>query len=198
MNQQDEAVANVLADYADLSMVGILVRNNETGHFDAIVYPGHEAISEIREDITVITMLTDEDYKKLVRQMDMQEKEIFAEDGKSKMVVRKSQRRMDQMIAWEVFARDNYTCRYCGGTGIPMTYDHVKLWENLGENSIENGITACRPCNKKRGNMDYVEWLNSAAYRKRSNNLDTSVIHANDLVALKYMSFPDRISKRRR
>lgn len=50
-----------------------------------------------------------------------------------------------------VFERDNFTCRYCGN----QEYDREWLVaEHVipdGETSLENLVTACRPCNKLKG-----------------------------------------------
>lgn len=139
-----------------------------------------------------------EEYKEIVRQMDISEIELIDNNTNKKIVVRKSQRNLDQGIIWKVFARDNYICRYCGITGVPMTYDHIKLWENNGEITEENGICSCRKCNKTRGNMDYKEWINSEYYAIRSENLSNPVKRENKSLIAKYKTFPDKISKRKR
>lgn len=139
-----------------------------------------------------------EEYKEIVRQMDISEIELIDNNTNKKVVVRKSQRQLDQLITWQVFKRDDYTCRYCGREGIPMTYDHIKLWEDNGENSIENGICSCRKCNKTRGNMDYEEWINSKYYEIRSENLPSNIKRENKSLIGKYKNFPDKISKRGR
>jgi hypothetical protein len=81
-----------------------------------------------------------------------------------KAMLRKSQRHIDQVIAWKVFERDRYHCRYCGRTGLPLTVDHVILWEDGGPTIEDNLISACRKCNKTRGRMQYEDWLGSDAY----------------------------------
>lgn len=59
-----------------------------------------------------------------------------------------------------VFRRDNYTCAYCGIHGEHLkdkkgqsiwTADHIlPKWEGHAA-SWTNSITACRPCNQKKG-----------------------------------------------
>jgi 5-methylcytosine-specific restriction endonuclease McrA len=39
---------------------------------------------------------------------------------------------------------------------------------NMGASVEDNLITACRKCNKTRGNMLYEDWLNSDYYKKVS------------------------------
>jgi len=54
-----------------------------------------------------------------------------------------------------VFARDQYTCQYCGaqpGRG-DLTLDHVVPRSLGGETRWENVVTACRVCNQRKGNQ---------------------------------------------
>lgn len=49
-----------------------------------------------------------------------------------------------------VFARDNYTCRYCGSKEGPFHCDHVYPEVKGGETSLNNLVTACRNCNQEK------------------------------------------------
>ncbi len=49
-----------------------------------------------------------------------------------------------------VFARDNYTCQYCGSTTKDLTIDHVIPKRAGGGASWENLVTCCRRCNMKK------------------------------------------------
>lgn len=50
-----------------------------------------------------------------------------------------------------IFARDNYTCQYCGITGKDLTIDHVIPKRMGGPMTWENLVTCCRKCNTKKG-----------------------------------------------
>jgi 5-methylcytosine-specific restriction endonuclease McrA len=53
-----------------------------------------------------------------------------------------------------VFLRDQYTCAYCG-TGLEKkdcTLDHILPSSHGGKTTFENCVTACGPCNAKKGN----------------------------------------------
>lgn len=52
-----------------------------------------------------------------------------------------------------VFLRDLYTCAYCDETFSPsnLTLDHVIPRSAGGKTVWENSITACKPCNYKKG-----------------------------------------------
>lgn len=88
-----------------------------------------------------------------------------------KAILRKSQRQIDQGLSWRVFQRDAYSCRYCGKTGLPLTVDHVDLWEEGGATIEGNLVSACRRCNKTRGNQSYADWLFSSYYLDASEAL---------------------------
>lgn len=180
----------------NIQMGGFLLKDKDIVYQ---VYFPNEVTHERPNEIFIIDP-TAEEYAEIIKQMDIQEIEL-TDNLNAKVVVRKSQRNLDQQIVWKVFARDGYTCRYCGTggkDGVPMTYDHIKLWEDEGETSLDNGVCSCRKCNKTRGNMDYIDWLNSEFYFKRSRNLSSEVLTANTVLASKYKSFPPRVSKRKR
>lgn len=142
--------------------------------------------SENFEDLKSMPM-TLEEWETFLRQTDLLEIEIIGTDesGKfTKAIYRKSQRAIDNFMQWRVFQRDHYTCRYCGRTGIPLTVDHVILYEEGGPTTEENLVTACKPCNKDRGSMLFEQWLNSDIYKRKSAMLSCEADDANwDLVA---------------
>jgi 5-methylcytosine-specific restriction endonuclease McrA len=53
-------------------------------------------------------------------------------------------------LRFEVFARDEFTCQYCGrsaGEGVILQIDHIKPTSKGGTNDKDNLITACKECN---------------------------------------------------
>jgi 5-methylcytosine-specific restriction endonuclease McrA len=50
-----------------------------------------------------------------------------------------------------IFARDDYTCQYCGQTARELTIDHVIPKRMGGNASWENLVCCCRRCNTKKG-----------------------------------------------
>jgi hypothetical protein len=140
-------------------------------------------------------------WQKFFRQTDIMETEALAiaTDGKIvKTIVRKAERQIDQFISWKVYARDKYTCRYCGATGIPLTVDHIVLWENGGPSIEQNLLTACKKCNKARGNTEYEDWLNSDYYRQVSTGVRPEVLTQNRRILLTIDSIPVRINRKSR
>ena len=51
---------------------------------------------------------------------------------------------------FNVFLRDCFTCQYCG-RGKDLTFDHVIPRAYGGRTTWENVVTACAPCNLKKG-----------------------------------------------
>jgi 5-methylcytosine-specific restriction endonuclease McrA len=50
-----------------------------------------------------------------------------------------------------VFARDNWTCQYCGARS-NLTVDHVVPRSKGGSSNWENIVASCAPCNRRKGN----------------------------------------------
>ncbi len=56
-----------------------------------------------------------------------------------------------------LFARDDYTCQYCGRTRSDLrgrqflTRDHVLPVSRGGGNTWDNVVTSCSPCNNRKG-----------------------------------------------
>lgn len=146
----------------------------------------------------VLLDLSHEDWKKLLHQLDVMEAIMFPNDstGRVKTVVRKSQRQIEQTVSWNVFRRDTFKCRYCGADNVPLTVDHIVLWENLGPSVEDNLLTSCKKCNKTRGNMEYPDWLKSEYYLSLKSNEQS---HLNNLAAWEVAkTLPRRINKRNR
>lgn len=49
-----------------------------------------------------------------------------------------------------VFARDEWTCQYCGSRS-NLTVDHVVPKSKGGGSSWENIVASCAPCNRRKG-----------------------------------------------
>jgi 5-methylcytosine-specific restriction endonuclease McrA len=50
-----------------------------------------------------------------------------------------------------LFARDGWKCAYCGSTNGRLTLDHIVPRSKGGESIWENVVTACAPCNLRKG-----------------------------------------------
>lgn len=47
--------------------------------------------------------------------------------------------------------RDGHKCAYCGRGDLPLTIDHVIPKSKGGDESWDNLVAACLPCNNKKG-----------------------------------------------
>lgn len=167
------------------------------------VFPEMDMDEVLGNEMELMELDLDE-WLKLTKQLDIKETKILMLDPETKQVVksyfRKTARTIDSKVQWRVFSRDNYTCRYCGRTGLPMTVDHVQLWEAMGPTIDINLLTSCRKCNKTRGNIKYKDWLNSEKYKKLSENLPEEIRKKNldklnDLPKIRQMSVVHKRSR---
>jgi hypothetical protein len=149
--------------------------------------------------ITHVLDMDRDDWARFIRQTDLLEVEVLAATGDNKKlakaVIRKSQRQISQGVSWQVYKRDGYRCRYCAAEGVPMTVDHLVLWEDGGPSIPENLVTACRRCNKTRGNTEYGAWLRHPYYRKVSRGLIMAAQEANEAVLHTLAAIPRMVHK---
>lgn len=190
-----------------LSDLNILDIGNSIA-FSGVIYGGpdthyHCYLSEdVSDDVEhKLLPLSSQDWEKVIRQTDLLETEVLAKapDGKlCKVLIRKSTRQIEQGVSWAVYHRDGYRCRYCAIQGVPMTVDHLVLWEKGGPSIAANLITACRKCNKVRSNTEFADWLKHPHYLKMSKNLSPEVQEANRRVLATLADIPVRIQERSR
>ena len=192
---------NIL-DFGDkIGMTGAVFSSND-GMIYLAMFPEQPKIGNIAghdSDLEALDM-TLEDWKTLLRQLDLQETQVLVKDSASgelvKAILRKSQRTMEQRVSWSVFKRDHYHCRYCGKDGVPLTVDHLICWEDGGPSIEDNLVACCRPCNKARGNTEFGAWLRDPYYLKVSRNLPSSMQEANQDLVAKIRLIPRRYSER--
>lgn len=151
-------------------------------------------------DLVVLDM-DDEDWKVFLRQTDLMEVEVVtrASDGTlAKAIVRKSARQIDQGVSWRVFKRDGYACCYCGNDSTPLTIDHLITWESMGPTIEENLLSACRKCNKTRGETEYGAWLLHPYYLEVSKKLTPERRAANAALYHTLSAIPLRVNQKSR
>jgi 5-methylcytosine-specific restriction endonuclease McrA len=51
----------------------------------------------------------------------------------------------------EIFARDKYTCQYCGTQTHDLTLDHIIPRHRGGAHTWDNLVAACKRCNHRKG-----------------------------------------------
>lgn len=151
------------------------------------------------DDFIVDTLdMGSEDWAKFIRQTDLLETEVLAQAENKKLVkaiIRKSQRQISQGVSWRVFKRDGYACRYCGNDDVPLTVDHLVLWEKGGPSIEENLVAADKRCNRTRGNLPYEVWLKHPYYLKVSQSLTAEQREANRELLKTLKVIPRRLHK---
>ena len=138
--------------------------------------------------------MSQDDWKALLRQSDLVETEVLtnAKDPTSmKAVIRKCERNIEQGISWSVFKRAQFRCEYCGRDDVPLTVDHLVLWEDGGpSNTTDNLLAVCRRCNKTRGRTQYADWLRHPYYLDVSKRLSPEKRAQNEALVATLDSIP--------
>jgi len=185
---------NLLEFGISITLSGMILSDSEKQYL--LPFP-EEQIDDIASTDIEILNLTLEDWKAVLRQTDLLETEVLTSDkhGLIKATLRKSGRQIDQRISWAVYRRDNYTCRYCGRNDVPLTVDHLILWEVGGPSIEENLVSSCKSCNKARGNTEYEEWLGSEFYNRVYLNLDKETVRLNEELTQRIKLIPIRLHK---
>lgn len=158
--------------------------------------------SEGEEVAEVESLLMDTaEWQAFLRQTDLLETEVSLKAANGtieKAILRKSQRQVEQGVSWKVFKRDGYACCYCANNDVPLTVDHLVTWESGGPSTVENLVSACRKCNKTRGELDYPSWLQHPFYKKVSQNLSEATRQANLKLVETLDAIPRLVHKRSR
>jgi len=63
-----------------------------------------------------------------------------------------------RVLRTAVFARDNYTCTYCGERGKKLECDHIIPVAKGGSHDLGNLTTACKACNQSKRDKTLEEW----------------------------------------
>jgi 5-methylcytosine-specific restriction endonuclease McrA len=145
-----------------IQIAGVIYNSNKEQETYLIMLPDEDLYTDEnkflrRHDFTL------EQWEKFFWQTDVLEIEA-KRTMYEKIIVRKAERQIAGGTSWAVYKRDGYTCRYCGKDGIPLTVDHVVLWEDGGPSIPENLVTSCKKCNRTRGDTPYPEWITSKVY----------------------------------
>jgi len=101
------------------------------------------------------------------------------ENGFVKAIHRKVRYQISGAVQQKVWALDGCKCLYCLRSigEVQLTIDHFQPLETGGKNDVSNYLTACRKCNKRKGNEDPQTWCTRDAvaysYDWYINYLDT-------------------------
>lgn len=116
------------------------------------------------EDHAEIKRHTLTEWAELLRQTDdpvyFKDEEVGGHIVKS--VHRKCMAAISGAVQQRVWARDEFRCMYCNGEmgKVQLTVDHWVPLELGGSNDMLNLISACRKCNKMKGDLPAVDYCN--------------------------------------
>ncbi len=80
-----------------------------------------------------------------------------------------------------VFARDNYTCQFCGRTpglfpGLFLDVDHIIPVSKGGTNDLKNLQTSCASCNRSKGNHEELNKAYRHELHARLSNVNPEIL----------------------
>ncbi len=75
-----------------------------------------------------------------------------------------------------IFARDRWTCQYCGNERGTLTVDHVIPRSKGGSSAWDNIVACCAPCNRRKGDREPVQ-ANMPLRRKPRAPSSTIFVH---------------------
>lgn len=75
-----------------------------------------------------------------------------------------------------IFARDRWTCQYCGSAHANLTVDHVVPRSKGGSSSWDNIVTCCAPCNRRKADR-LPKQANMHPLRRPSAPSSTIFVH---------------------
>ena len=78
-----------------------------------------------------------------------------------------------------ILKRDNHECQYCLIRSVPMTIDHIIPKQLGGEDTWDNLVAACVPCNTRKGNKTTKE---ARMDLKKKVRKPTTVLHLQTFV----------------
>lgn len=115
---------------------------------------------------------TTEEWSNFIQHSD--DPQVFIRDktGGLKATMRKIRYVISGAVQQKIWAADNFSCVYCTKKmgDIQLTIDHFMPLELGGDNNPSNYLSACRKCNKDKGNLSPQQWCTD-----RGHNYDTLV-----------------------
>ena len=99
---------------------------------------------------------------------------------------RRSDDRQNRVNRFEIFARDEHRCVYCGLVQEPdaLSVDHVQPRMRGGDGSYGNVVTACRGCNTRKGGHSLPRFLAENPEARRNFFQFARYVHARHLQAV--------------
>lgn len=84
----------------------------------------------------------------------------------AKIAVAKARYEISGLVQQKVWARDNFSCVYCGRKmgQVQLTIDHFMPLELGGHNDETNYLAACKRCNKDKGALHPERWCALDSY----------------------------------
>lgn len=137
-------------------------------YYPLSIWPWQEAVKAVFQDRVDVVAT----YDKVVRSPTLE----FQLPSVVSLRTYVDQDRSPAFTRFNLFLRDGFACQYCGGHGTTqdLTFDHVIPRSRGGRTTWENIVTACAPCNLRKGGRTPKEaqmWLHKKPARPNAYQL---------------------------
>jgi hypothetical protein len=121
--------------------------------------PDHRSLETPENEATELYPSVDE-WSQVIQHSDDPSIFEFDDTGVLKAIHRKVRFQISGAVQQKVWALDGCKCLYCLRKigQVQLTIDHFQPLETGGKNDQSNYLTACRKCNKRKGNEDPRTW----------------------------------------
>lgn len=98
--------------------------------------------------------------------------------------VRPSSRRAPLITNKALFRRDGHLCAYCGHgfSHAELTRDHFVATANGGKDVWDNVVSACKPCNNRKGHRDIADYVDDMYFKPYTPSLAEHLLLTNNRV----------------
>ncbi len=111
---------------------------------------------------------TPEEWAEIIHRTDDPQEFALDPTGTTKILQRKAANAISGLTQQGVWARDDFTCVFCGrrmgDPNVVMSIDHWVPLELGGANDVTNYLTACTNCNKQKGSLPPQDFCRKHGY----------------------------------
>lgn len=142
-----------------LKMDGVVISG--AGARAILLLPSAEGMNRFPDDVPPVYELAPAEWSEWLRQSD--NPEILINGSLEKAFHRKLRYDISGHVQQKIWAADGFKCMFCNRKmgEVQLSIDHFWPLESGGKNDPSNYLSACRKCNKDKGNLSPVTWCQS-------------------------------------
>lgn len=142
-----------------------------------LLLPSAGCVSKDGIKLGVAIQLTSEEWSDWLQRSDVPEI-LVSEDGLAKAFHRKSRYEISGHVQQKIWVADKFKCVFCDQPmgKVQLTIDHFMPLELGGENNQQNYLSACRKCNKQKGNKHPKDFCGTKRFLELQEHLKDRVV----------------------